>query len=78
MRTARAEVVDLVLVTGRRHLLRVLQDYERHYNSHRPHRGIDLAAPNTLGVSPIPVPIGRIRRQKVLGGLISEYHGAAA
>lgn len=78
VRTARAEVFDLVLVTGRRHLLRLLQAYEAHYNSHRPHRGIDLAAPDTLGVSPFPVRIDRIRRQKVLGGLINEYYGAAA
>ena len=37
VRTARAEVTDLVLVLGRRDLLRVLRDYETHYNSHRPH-----------------------------------------
>ena len=78
VRTARAEVFDLILVTGRRHLLRLLRAYEVHYNSHRPHRGIDLAAPDTLGGCPIPVPIERIRHQKVLGGLMSEYYGAAA
>ncbi len=78
VRTARTEVVDLTLVTGRRHLLRVLSAYERHYNSHRPHRGIDLAAPDTLHVAPIHVPAGRIRRRGVLGGMISEYHDVAA
>jgi hypothetical protein len=78
VRTARAEVLDLVLVTGRRHLLKLLQAYEDHFNSHRPHRGIDLAAPDTPHVSPSPVPIGLIERRKVLGGLINEYHAAAA
>ena len=78
VRTVRAEVFDLTLVTGRKHLLRVLQAYERHYNSHRPHRGIELQAPDSIGSAPIHVPIDRIRRQKVLGGMISEYHGAAA
>ena len=78
VRTARAEVFDLVLVLGRRHLLRLLRAYETHYNSHRPHRGIDLASPDTLGVPPIPVPIGGIERRRVLAGLINEYHGAAA
>ncbi len=63
---------------GRRHLLRLLQVCERHYDAHRAHRGIDLAPRDTVGVFPIPVPMGRTRRQKVLGGLISEYHGAAA
>ena len=38
VRTIRAEVFDLVLVTGRRHLIKVLSEYEVHYNSHRPHR----------------------------------------
>lgn len=78
VRTARAEVVDFVLVVGQRHLLRVLQAYEHHYNSHRPHRGIDLAAPDTLGASPIPVQIDQIRGRTLLGGLIHEYYGAAA
>ena len=78
VRTARAEVVDQVLVIGRRHLLRLLQAYEDHFNSHRPHRGIGLAAPDVRGVSPIPVPIDRIERRRVLEGLINEYHEAAA
>ena len=78
VRTTRAEVFDLTLVTGRRHLVRLLSAYERHYNSHRPHRGIDLAAPETIDVAPIQVPTGRIQRRGVLGGLINEYHGVAA
>jgi transposase InsO family protein len=44
VRTVRSELLDLVLVVGRRHLLRLLRDYEAHYNPHRPHRGIDLNA----------------------------------
>jgi hypothetical protein len=65
-------------VLGRRHLLRLLRAYEAHFNSHRPHRGIDLAAPDTLDVAPIQVPTDRIRHCRVLGGLINEYHEAAA
>ncbi len=78
VRTIRTELLDLVLVLGRRHLLSLLSAYERHYNSHRPHRGIDLAAPDAIDVPPTRVPIRRIERCDVLGGLISEYHGAAA
>lgn len=78
VRTIRAEVFDHVLVLGRRHLVRLLEGYERHYNSHRPHRGIDLASPETRDFAPFQVLIGRIQRRDVLGGLISEYHGVAA
>ena len=78
VRTIRVEVFDLVLVLGRRHLVRLLEDYEHHYNGKRPHRGIALAAPDTLGVSPMPVPIPLIESREVLGGLIHEYHGVAA
>ena len=49
VRTIRTELLDLVLVVGRRHLISLLHDYETHYNSHRPHRGIALDAPDGLG-----------------------------
>jgi transposase InsO family protein len=78
VRTARTELLDLVLVFGRRHLLSLLRDYEIHYNTHRPHRGIDLSAPETIAVDPTPVPLEQIRRSAVIGGLINEYHGEAA
>jgi hypothetical protein len=78
VRTARTELLDLVLVFGRGHLLSLLRDYEIHYNTHRPHRGIDLSAPETIAVDPTPVPFEQIRRSAVIGGLINEYHGEAA
>ena len=78
VRTVRAEVFDLLLVTGRRHLCKVLSDHEIHYNSHRPHRGINLAAPSEVDVSPTLVPLERIHRTTVIGALINEYHGVAA
>jgi transposase InsO family protein len=43
--TVRRECLDHLLITGRRHLLRVLHSYVRHYNRHRPHRSLDLSAP---------------------------------
>ena len=78
VRTIRAELLDLLLVLGRRHLLALLHAYVGHYNSHRPHRGLDLAAPQTMRNEPMPVSLAHIRRREALGGLISEYHGAAA
>jgi hypothetical protein len=74
----RSELLDLVLVLGRGHLLRLLCDYEAHYNSHRPHRGIDLNAPERNDFSPRVVPLDEIERTAVVGGLISEYHVEAA
>jgi transposase InsO family protein len=71
VRTVRSELLDLVLVVGRRHL-RLLRDYEAHYNSHRPHRGIDLNAPERNGFGPRAVPLEEIERTSVVCGLISE------
>jgi putative transposase len=68
-----------VLVRNRRHLERVLTIYVDHYNTARPHRGIDLdvpapsAKPTTAGIEDIR----RIQRVDVLGGLIHEYRHAA-
>jgi putative transposase len=78
VRTIRSELLDLVLVLGRRHLLRLLADYEAHYNSHRRHRGIDLAAPQTVDLGAEHVPVCEIVRTGAVDGLINEYHGQAA
>jgi len=78
IRTIREEVTDRVLVLGPRHLNRLLAGYAVHYNSHRPHRGIDLASPETIGVEPQPANLNAIRRRRVLGGLINEYYEKAA
>lgn len=78
VRTVRAEILDRVLVLGRRHLNRLLQGYEHHYNSHRPHRGIDLQAPDAIGAVAPVARIQDVRRHPVLEGLINEYHARAA
>jgi putative transposase len=38
--TVRREVLDRMLIFGRRHLERVLGEYVAHYNGHRPHRAL--------------------------------------
>jgi len=76
--TLRREVSDRVLVLGRGHLLRLASAFEVHYNSHRPHQGICLQAPESIGFEREPAPFGEIRRRRVPGGLISEYYEAAA
>ena len=59
VRTIRSELLDFVLVLGRRHLLRLLADYQAHYNSQRPHRGIDLAAAQMIDPGAELVPRAR-------------------
>jgi putative transposase len=80
VRTARAEVTDRMLITGPRHLRAVLDEYVAHYNGHRPHRARNLRPPDR-GES-ITAPLSdlaaaRIRRHKILGGLIHEYERVA-
>jgi putative transposase len=78
VRTVRTECLDWILIWNRRHLERVLTDYIRHYNTARPHRGIDLDVPvPPADVPPATQPVGRIERVDVLGGLIHEYRTAA-
>jgi putative transposase len=78
VKTLRQEVLDWTLIYGRRHLDRVLASYVAHYNAERPHRGIDLRAPERQGhVDPMGV-VPKIKRRDLLGGLIHEYYPAAA
>lgn len=79
VRTVRTECLDWMLVWNRRHLERVLTDYVRHYNTARPHRGIDLDVP-VPAAEPPPASsnqLRRVERADVLGGLIHEYRHAA-
>jgi len=80
VRTARAEVTDRMLVVGQRHLQAVLDDYAAHYNQRRPHRALNLRPPGAAEDPPAAVTdlmTAKIRRHRVLGGLISEYERAA-
>jgi transposase InsO family protein len=78
VRTVRAECLDWTLIWNRPHLQRVLTTYLRHYNTARPHRGIDLEVPNPGGaLKACTDPDARVERVDVLGGLIHEYRRAA-
>jgi putative transposase len=74
--TLRRECLDHLLILGERHLRQVLAEYARHYNSHRPHQGLQQEAPQRqLGrLVDVTAPI---ERRKALGGLINEYRRAA-
>ena len=77
VRTARAECTDGMLITGSRHLHAVLDEYVGHYNQHRPHRAMDLGPPDGSDTPVADLATRRIRRRKVLGGLIHEYERVA-
>jgi putative transposase len=74
--TLRRECLDHVLILGERHLRSVLAEYARHYNSHRPHQGLQQKPPQHQPSLAIDIS-ARIERRQVLGGLISEYRRAA-
>jgi transposase InsO family protein len=79
VRTVRTECLDWILVRNHRHLQHILDRYVTHYDTARPHRGIDLDVP----AAPVDITrarthrAARIERVDVLGGLIHEYHHAA-
>jgi putative transposase len=81
IQTCRRELLDRTLIWNQRHLLHALREFERFYNSHRPHQGIANGRPLRPLPSPIadPVRIARldIRRHDHLGGTLHEYQHAA-
>ena len=75
VRTVRSECTDRMLIFGKQHLRAVLTEYAAHYNRSGPHRSLDLRAPAAVA-DVIRLPVGRIHRRQVLGGLINEYERA--
>jgi hypothetical protein len=77
-KTVRSEILDWTLIHGRRHLDRVLRTYASHYNAERPHRGLELAVPESRSpIAPVDE-VPEIARRDLIGGLIREYHAVAS
>ncbi|MBO3753128.1 integrase core domain-containing protein, partial [Streptosporangiaceae bacterium NEAU-GS5] len=74
--TMRRECLDHLLIYGERHLRRVLAEFERHYNDHRPHQSRDQTPPlhEPGRVIDLSAPVRRI---KAVSGLINQYQRAA-
>jgi transposase InsO family protein len=70
--TLRRECFDHMLITGRRHLATVLEEYVEHYNTHRPHRSLDQHPPAGRTRPPSGATVRPLRRDR-LGGLVHEY-----
>jgi transposase InsO family protein len=74
--TLRRECLDHVLILGERHLRKVLAEYSRHYNGHRPHQALQQQPPQRQPSQTVDI-TARIERRQVLDGLITEYRRAA-
>ena len=78
--TLRREFLDQTLILNQAHLRAVLAEYQEHYNTARPHQGIDQRVPHP-GPAPRVIPADpgtcQIRRKPILSGLINEYERAA-
>ena len=72
--SCRRELLDRTLIWNQGHLMTVLREYEDFYNTHRPHRTLNQAAP----LRPLPDGVAsldhfRVRRRDRAGGVIHEY-----
>ncbi|MCP4957893.1 MAG: transposase, partial [Actinomycetia bacterium] len=77
VRSVRHELLDRTLIWNQRQLRRLLDEYTAHYNSHRPHQGINQRAPDD-GEPADLVELGRpVSRTPVCGELINQYRHAA-
>jgi transposase InsO family protein len=75
--TARRECLDWLPIRNARHLERVLTEFVEHYNTARPHRGIDLEVPIPyVSAKPLDASM-QIKRVDRLGGVLREYSIAA-
>ncbi len=79
VRTVRAECLDWLLIVNQRHLERVLRIFASHYNSHRPHRSLNLKPPDRTSrkLHGPHLPTAAVERRDRLGGLLHEYNLAA-
>jgi hypothetical protein len=75
IRSVREECTDRILLLDRGHTEKILHDYARHFNNHRPHQGRHQLAPND-DPTVIPLPPTRIERHHAVAGLINEYRRA--
>jgi transposase InsO family protein len=70
--TVRRECTDRLLIYNDRHLRRVLAAYERHYNTHRPHRARDRRPLGSLEGRGDPAATSPARRTSTAAGAQAE------
>jgi putative transposase len=74
--TLRRECLDHLLIYGERHLRRIVAEYARHYNEHRPHQSREQRPPLHEPGQSVDI-TSRIRRRQVVHGSMNEYRRAA-
>ena len=81
IQTCRRELLDRTLIWNQRHSPHALREFERFYNGHRPHQGIENAQPlrplPTRSTDPVRIARLNIHRTDRLGGILHEYQHAA-
>ncbi len=74
--SGRRECLDWMLILGRRHLERVMEEWVEHYIRARPHRGLELKTPIARSDPVVATKAARCHAR--LGGLLREYSGVPA
>jgi transposase InsO family protein len=79
VRTVRTECLDWLLLLNQPHLERAVAAFIKHYNTHRPHRGLHLTPPQPARPPGMLAGSldGTVLRRDRLGGLVHEYVLAA-
>ncbi|XHR30972.1 MAG: integrase core domain-containing protein [Chthoniobacteraceae bacterium] len=81
VQSIKQECLDQFVVFGEGHLQYLVREYEQHYNTVRPHQGIEN---RTIGVVPMPLQDSgppnpsEVECDSRLGGLLRHYHRKAA
>lgn len=70
VRTVRSECLDWLVVVNRGHPERVLRIFISHYNSHRPHRSLNLGPPQPSARTRLAPPLPSPLRLLAVGGLL--------
>jgi putative transposase len=77
VRTARRECLDRIILLGEKHVRFVISSFEEHYNTERPHKGLDYRRPVERDEEP-PSLDAPVKCHERLGGLLRSYYREAA
>lgn len=77
LRTFRVEILDYTFIWDRTDLARILTEFIGYYNMERPHCGLDGDAPEHKFVVELFPGRHQVRKEKLLGGVITNFKLAA-
>jgi putative transposase len=76
VRAIKAECLNNMILFGERHVRYVVEQYARHHNEERPHKGLDYRRP--IEPDTPPTREGQVKCHERLGGLLKSYYRKAA